>query len=91
MRPYVPTAFELACMADALFQDGACTTECLTNERFTVEKQDATDRCVAKKLLYEEKCTVSADKTTHYRLTVRGRDALRQGFERYLRLETKNS
>jgi hypothetical protein len=87
MRSYVPTAFELACLADTLFQDAACNADCVTNECFTDCKQTAVDRCVAKKLVYEEACTMTRDKSKHYRLTVRGRDALRQGFERYLRFD----
>jgi hypothetical protein len=88
MTLYVPTASELAFLADTLFQDIACDRHCLTNEIFGKEKQANAERCVEKKLVYEDKC-IEDDTSTHFHLTVRGRDALKRGFERFLRLDVE--
>ena len=88
MTLYVPTASELAFLADSLFQDAACDEHCVTNESFGEEKQANAERCTKKKLVYEEKCT-QGGAFTHYHLTVRGRDALKRGFERFLRLDVE--
>jgi hypothetical protein len=87
MTPYVPLACELAFLADTLFQDVECDVSCVSNDSFGGQKQTVADRCVKKKLVFEEKCAFHS--ALHYRLTVRGREALKRGFERFLRLEVE--